>query len=441
MRLPILPVHPRLLDSRSNVLDTQVTHTGRYMIVLRPGEIEAGIALLRKEGFKVADSRDSGTEIVRETDMPDVDIIVYARTGIALLSGEDDQLERVSGMISGSGPIVAVNPEGITVPSDLPRSSQRELALLRGYHAAVSSFLDQNTENSQSVLDATVDWVVGITGAATSKFTGSGVKIGFADTGLDLGHPDFQGRVVAAASAVPNANAQDFVGHGTHCTGVACGPMNPASVPRYGISPNSQIVVVKVMTDASVGAQGWVVSGCEWAVANGCRIICLAIQEPVSPGQGFDVTYEQLGRFCLTSNTLLIAAAGNDSDRGLGSIRPVSAPANCPSIMAVGAAGFANGNVFIANFSNAGGVNGAGSDVDLVAPGVSVPSALPMPTAYGVISGTSQAAAVVAGVAALGLQMHPELNALGLWRALQGTARKLSFPTSDAGAGFVLAPQ
>jgi hypothetical protein len=57
------------------------------------------------------------------------------------------------------------------------------------------------------------------------------------DTGLFLAHPDFADHPVVSKSfitGVPSAN--DGHGHGTHCTGAACGPFKPTVGPRYGVA-------------------------------------------------------------------------------------------------------------------------------------------------------------------------------------------------------------
>ena len=57
------------------------------------------------------------------------------------------------------------------------------------------------------------------------------------DTGIDLGHPDFAGRVIAASRSSPAQPVQDGHGHGTHCTGTAAGPKSPPGPkPRYGVA-------------------------------------------------------------------------------------------------------------------------------------------------------------------------------------------------------------
>ena len=138
----------------------------------------------------------------------------------------------------------------------------------------------------------------------------------------------------------------------------------------------------------------------------------------------------------LDLDTLVIAAAGNDSDRASGRIAPVGSPANSPSIMAVGAI---DANYQPASFSN-GGMNGNGGGIDIVAPGVAVFSSAPRPMFYKVLSGTSMACPHVAGVAALWAESDPQLRGRALWNALVGHAKPIQGLPRDIGAGLVQAP-
>jgi subtilisin family serine protease len=64
----------------------------------------------------------------------------------------------------------------------------------------------------------------------------------------------------------------------------------------------------------------------------------------------------------------VIAAAGKESDRNRGVVRPVAHPANCPSIMAVAAI---DRNLAVASFSNAG-LTLSGGQIDIAALGVDI---------------------------------------------------------------------
>ncbi|MFA7155870.1 MAG: S8 family serine peptidase, partial [Proteiniphilum sp.] len=114
---------------------------------------------------------------------------------------------------------------------------------------------------------------------------------------------------------------------------------------------------------------------------------------------------------------------------------PVSSPADCPSILAVGAVDSA---LQVADFSNRA-LNESGL-VDLAAPGVDVYSSWPMPARYRTLSGTSMATPHVAGITALLCEKFPDATPAMIGQELIRTAGSLTSPAQDVGAGLPLAP-
>ena len=219
---------------------------------------------------------------------------------------------------------------------------------------------------------------------------------------MDLGHPDFVGRNITSRSFVAGQAVQDGHGHGTHCIGTACGSKRPAQLPRYGVAFESQIFAGKVLSNQGSGGDAGILAGIQWAINNQCAVISMSLGAAVSPGQGFSQIFEQVARRALAAGTLIIAAAGNESNRPA-LIAPVGHPANCPSIMAVGAI---DQQFLVARFS-CGGLNPQGGQVDIAGPGVAVISSFPRPVLRRTLSGTSMATPHVAGIAALIAQANP----------------------------------
>jgi subtilisin family serine protease len=173
----------------------------------------------------------------------------------------------------------------------------------------------------------------------------------------------------------------------------------------------------------------------------------MSLGSRVAPGASFLTAFESTAREAMRRGTLIVAAAGNDSRRSQGQIKPVSSPANCPSILAVAAV---DRFMRTADFSNAA-IN-TDASVDIAAPGVEVYSSAPEPaptpqppffrqwTARNdTISGTSMATPHVAGVLALLRQEFPDLTAAEIWRLLTSRARPLPQASVDVGAGFLQA--
>jgi subtilisin family serine protease len=161
----------------------------------------------------------------------------------------------------------------------------------------------------------------------------------------------------------------------------------------------------------------------------------MSLGAPTQVGQPFSQIFEQAASRALAAGTMIIAAAGNDSRRPQ-TIAPVGHPANCPSIMAVGAV---DRNMQVAFFSS-GGLNPQGGQVDIAGPGVDVRSSWPRPQRYNTISGTSMATPHVAGIAALWAQSNASFRGRALMSVLTQSARRLNLPSRDVGAGLVQAP-
>jgi subtilisin len=334
-----------------------------------------------------------------------------------------------------NSPIVAVEPEKVrhALGGTIEAEHRRD--------TSVSSVND----TAPSYEESEFTWGLQATNVDKSTFSGRGIRIAVLDTGLDFRvskkgaidyHPDFKGRAIFTTSFVTGAKtAKDDVGHGTHCTGIASGPLKPKKLPRYGIAYNSDIFIAKVLDDNGDGLDGWILAGIEWAVKNRCQIISMSLGSTKTPGKPFSRVYETVALRALLAGTLIVAAAGNDSDRP-DVICAVDEPADSPSIMAV-AAMRSDGQ--IAGFSN-GGLIASGGEVDIAAPGWDVYSSTLMPTAYSYKSGTSMAAPHVAGVAALCCEANGGAVGKALWDLIVKGARPLSFPSRDVGAGLVQAP-
>jgi subtilisin family serine protease len=308
---------------------------------------------------------------------------------------------------------------------------------LRGEEGTAGSLLLDREAAIAAIDESLNTWGLQATRVVTSRYSGKGVRVAVLDTGFDLRHPDFLGRQVFAKSFVPGQGVQDGNGHGTHCIGTACGPKTPAILPRYGVAYRSGICAGKVLSNQGSGQDGWILAGIQWAIKRKCRVVSMSLGARVRPGETYSRVYESVARRALRLNTLIVAAAGNDSDRPNGDFWPVSHPANCPSIAAVGAV---DSGLGVAPFSNRG-LNPAGGRVDIAGPGVNVYSSVPMPTRYRRLSGTSMATPHVAGIAALWAQQSPAATAVALYHLLVSNARPLTDPNVDVGAGLVQAPQ
>lgn len=398
-------------------------YTGRYFIV--PDERETSLReavnnFSQAMGMSVASSSDFDAEYFNEESIADADIYLYEKYGIALVSVDQGQMQMMETVLSGQQ--VRMEPELVMYAIPFEGS-----ALVEGATLA----------RPVSVASAPCTWGIHVTGSDVSKFTGKNVKVAILDTGLDLDHPDFAGRVPAAnqRSLVPGiTSVQDVHGHGTHCIGTACGRRDVAGT-RYGVAGDSEIYIGKVLDNSGRGAQAWIINGIDWAVSQHCKVISMSLGSRVFPGISFDTAYERAAANAVANGALIVAAAGNESGRP-DRIEPVASPANCPSVLAVAAV---DSSLDIAFFSN-GSVNPT-QDVYIAGPGVDVYSSWPMPTRYKTISGTSMATPHLAGIAALICEQNPTFTPLQVKTELRRLAKSLAplLPT-DIGCGLGTAP-
>jgi subtilisin family serine protease len=282
------------------------------------------------------------------------------------------------------------------------------------------------------------EWGMLSIGLNESQLTGKGVDVCIMDTGFDVNHPDFVGRNIEGKSFVEGeAWDVDVKGHGTHCAGIATGNIRSDTGKRYGVAKSANLKIAKVLSHDGSGKTSSIVDAIDWAITKKYRIISMSLSSPVLLNEAPSPIFEMIGQRALDQNCLVIAAAGNDSQRPA-LPQPVSAPANSQSIMAIGAMDNQNRMAFFSN----GGLNASsGGNINLCAPGVDVWSASPVSHGnplYVLKSGTSMATPHVAGVAALYMERFPHLNAQEIWLLLEKNARKISaLKYRDMGNGLL----
>jgi subtilisin len=434
--------------------------TGRTLVLFEEGAAQAGLEAVQEA---------VGVEVVAATGEEGAPAegggVLFESLGVAVVDAPPEQLLQAA----GERAILAVEPERVvyaleatryappagngqaTLPQPVappqPVAQAGEAAgvsaeYLRGYREAVLHLTDTvaGAGAAAQAMIAAVDesqatWGLQATKVVNCCRTGKGIRVAVLDTGFDLQHPDFAGRSVMSRSFVSGQAVQDGHGHGTHCIGTALGPKCPGTRPRYGVAYEAEIFAGKVLSNAGSGTDSGILAGIEWALQNKCAVVSMSLGAGTQPGQPFSQVFERVAKRAQDQGTLIVAAAGNDSQRPL-STRPVSHPANCPSIMAVAAMDVQGA---VARFSNRG-INPDGGQIDIAGPGVDVHSSWPLPTRHRRISGTSMATPHVAGIAALCAEADPAARGAALGLALTGGALRLALPAADVGAGMVQAP-
>lgn len=404
-------------------------YTGKRLVVLKDSSSYQSINDQAKEvSLRFASSKDYPNAAEGYYDaFRDADGIVFESFGIAVVNEtHEEQVHELTTSERSKTTFLYSEPERFVYASNGRRASlwQKIKRLLLALKASRNplSFED----------DAAAYWGVHAVKALSSDFSGKGVKLAILDTGFNLNHPDFKGRNLVSESFISGESVDDLNGHGTHCTGIATSGRNQKNNSRYGVAREASIYAGKVLSNDGVGTDSSILAGLEWALINQCKVVSMSLGASISEGEGYSKIYNDLAKKLMDKGMLLIAAAGNDSNRTLDLLKPVNHPANCPNIMAIGAL---DKKLRIADFS-AAGLHGEGGEVDIAAPGVQVFSSYKSPENYRTLNGTSMATPFVSGLAALLWEEFPNAGPLEIWEKLQQNAFEIPLPARDVGAGL-----
>jgi len=283
------------------------------------------------------------------------------------------------------------------------------LAALAGPGAADALAAGDPLRESQWALDAIH------LHATNASATGAGALVAVVDSGVSLAHPDLAGRVVAGPDLVDGDGVPDDVsGHGTHIAGIIAAAAGNG-VGGAGVAPAARILAVRALDGDNSGTPANVAAGIDAAVDAGAHVINLSLNWSQA-GDALAAVTASMQR-AAAAGVLLVVAAGNSAQ---GRCEEPVLPRQALCVGAVG------GNLSLAPFSSYG--HGLG----LVAPGDDLVSTWHDGT-YRALSGTSQAAAVASGVAALlvGLGLRGE----HVMQRLQQSARDIGAPGPDARSG------
>lgn len=279
---------------------------------------------------------------------------------------------------------------------------------------------------------------------AWSRFgvTGRGVRVGSIDTGVDAGHADLAGKVVAWRDFIAGRpDPYDDNGHGTHTIGTMIGG-NTGGHP-IGVAPGAEAVVAKAIAANGTGPGSALLGAAEWMTdPDGNPSTAdqpAVVNNSWSSDNPNDPWFRALIRRWLELGIVPVFAAGNT---GPGP-RTIGSPAGYPEALAVGAI---EQDSSLAVFSSQGPVEwlnldgsgpAAGTSLtkpDVVAAGVGVTSSVP--GGYLAFSGTSMASPHVAGVVALMAEANPAVRGQAAADIIRSTAADLGPAGPDSRFGF-----
>lgn len=248
-------------------------------------------------------------------------------------------------------------------------------------------------------------------------FSGSNVKVGVLDSGIDYTHPDLCNNVNlelgynCAIDSHAKADIMDYHGHGTHMAGII-GAEGNNSIGVIGVNPKVDLVPIKITANNISTSTEIVKQGIRYAKNNNIPICNFSYSNTGVVDDSLFETIKEYGK----SGGLFITIAGNDGKCIDYSSEYYYKMSLLDNVIIVAASNNGAGdNEALCSFSN------YGNWVDIAAPGYSICSTVPTSldsSGYLSRSGTSVAAPHVAGVASLLKGKYPNMTPLEIKQAI-----------------------
>lgn len=373
------------------------------------------------------------------------------------------------------------------ISAELPLSRVRDLEA----EAAVAWISTDRAVQATGFVEATTGAAQSRTLKSGATMDGTGIGIAIIDSGVYSSHSAFvnltRNSNIISSKDFTGAGivSDDLYGHGSHVATLASGGSGFASGAYTGVAPGANLLNLRVLDSAGQGSASHVIAALDWCITNqtayNIRVINLSLGALAVESYKTDPLC-LAARRAYSAGMVVVAAAGNagKSEQGEKLYGGIHSPGIDPAVITVGAANtfdtIRRSDDVITSYSSRGPTRGYEVDAsgvkrydnllkpDLVAPGNrliaaqssggisnTIPNTLiqlypELDTAVTAVkvnktmylSGTSMAAPVVAGAAALLWQANPTLTP-GLIKAiLMYTAQPLrGFNTLEQGAGLL----
>ena len=245
---------------------------------------------------------------------------------------------------------------------------------------------------------------------------GNTTKVSVIDTGVDVKHEDLQKNLVSNSSytqtvgGIKKQVVYDSDHHGTHVTGIIGATYgNGIGVSGVASGNNNNLAKIMVVGTSFDGENMYtsdIIDAINYSKDNGAKVINMSFG-----GTGRDRAMEAAIRDAYDNGIVLVAASGNDESNEF------SSPSDFKEVISVNASNKYNKPVYWSDY---------GISKDISAPGYNILSTTPGNT-YKLLSGTSMASPIVAGVVALMLDANPSLTPAEVYNILCASTGQSDF--------------
>ena len=325
----------------------------------------------------------------------------------------------------GAGPALR-RAGGVKLTNRLPLWSVPSSSALQVLPGLLRSNLVSDVAANQPLSTLTVppisegaDWWIPAVGANAAPAPGPGKPLTIIDTGIDLTHEEFAGRVGTTALNTQNTATSEEEAHGTAVASMAAAPLNNLGI--LGTYPQASLYAWDASPNGVVITAGDVVQGLDAAIRQGAGVVNLSLGSQVQ-----NPLLDRMIAVTQSAGVLVVAAAGNSRQQG----SPLEYPASDPHVVTVGATDANNQPAFYTSGS---------THVDLAAPGDLVWAAIPVsadPAKYEQVQGTSFASPIVAAAADWVWTVRPTLDWTQVAEVLRASAQDMYTPGFDPFSGF-----
>jgi thermitase len=253
--------------------------------------------------------------------------------------------------------------------------------------------------------------------------SGEGVVVAVVDSGVDLKTPSLDGRLVRGYDFITKGELKgDAIGHGTHVSTIIAGkPQHGDGI--FGVAPDARILPLRVGNDYGHVIDGAAAGALAYALRDSqVRVINMSWGKLYSR-----VVARALAAAGRDPSVLMVSAAGNDATE-LFSSRLLPQSFDSDNEITVASTNYFDMLSFFSNF---------GTHVEVAAPGERVLSAFPGGTLY-VADGTSMAAPMVSGVAALLFARYPQATSTQVKQAIVTSCTPVAELVGKVGCGGIV---